>query len=108
MSRRTPRRRWAWGAVRPVARPTYQQFSLVGKYEVEKWGVCTISKNEDDFSIVGGDENFEFAVIYPTSKPNFFIIKYVAYKQPKLVELDTKGNLKIDDEGTIKIYKRIH
>ena len=83
-------------------------FSLVGKYEVEKWGVCTISKNEDDFSIVGGDENFEFAVIYPTSKPNFFIIKYVAYKQPKLVELDTKGNLKIDTEGTIKIYKRVN
>ncbi len=80
---------------------------LEGKYEVEKWGICTISKNEDYFSIVGGDENFEFAVIYPTSKPNFFIIKYVAYKQPKLVELDTKGNLKIDDEGTIKIYKRV-
>lgn len=87
-------------------KPTF--LPLEGKYEVEKWGICTISKNEDYFSIVGGDENFEFAVIYPTSKPNFFIIKYVAYKQPKLVELDTKGNLKIDDEGTIKIYKRVN
>ena len=87
-------------------KPTF--LHLEGKYEVEKWGICTISKNEDYFSIVGGDENFEFAVIYPTSKPNFFIIKYVAYKQPKLVELDRKGNLKIDDEGTIKIYKRVN
>lgn len=86
-------------------KPTF--LPLEGKYEVEKWGVCTILKNEDYFSIIGGDENFEFAVIYPTSKPNFFIIKYVAYKQPKLLEMDSAGDLKVDSDNELKIYKRI-
>lgn len=83
-------------------------FSIEGKYIIEKWGICTISKNDDGYSLTGGDENFEFAVLYKTSKSNLFIIKYAAYKQPQLVELDSNGNLKVDSDTKINIYKRVN
>ncbi|MDO9594935.1 MAG: hypothetical protein Q7J19_08075 [Lutibacter sp.] len=81
--------------------------SIEGKYFVDKWGECIISKKEDYYSFVGGDEKFEFAVIYKTSMPNLFIIKWAAFKQPRLLELDLKGNLKVEDESGEKIYKRV-
>jgi hypothetical protein len=56
---------------------------------------------------VGGDEKFEFAVIYKTSIPNLFIIKWTAFKQPRLLELDLQGNLKVEDETGDKIYNRV-
>lgn len=84
------------------------KLSIEGNYYVEKWGVCTISKNEDGYSFKGGDENFEFAVLYKTSKPHMFIIKYAAFKQPQLVELDGNGNLKVDTENGVKIYKKVN
>jgi len=80
--------------------------TIEGNYIIDKWGTCTISKNDEGYSVVGGDENFEFAIVYATSKPNFYIIKWAAYKKPQLVELDQQGNLKVDAENDIKVYKR--
>ncbi|AMC10668.1 hypothetical protein Lupro_05165 [Lutibacter profundi] len=80
--------------------------TLVGNYIFERWGLSTISKKENSFSVVGGDENFEFATIYKTSKPTVFIIKWVAFKQPQLLEIDSNGNLKIDSEKGVKTIKR--
>lgn len=81
--------------------------SIEGKYFVDKWGECNISAKEDFYSFVGGDEKFEFAVIYKTSVPNLFIIKWAAFKQPRLLELDLQGNLKVEDENGEKTYKRV-
>lgn len=81
--------------------------SLEGKYLVDKWGECVISQKDGYYSFVGGDEKFEFAVIYKTSLPNLFIIKWAAFKQPRLLELDLHGNLKVEDENGEKIYKRV-
>ena len=87
--------------VKPVAN------SLEGKYMVDKWGECVISQKAGYYSFVGGDEKFEFAVIYKTSMPNLFIIKWSAFKQPRLLELDLQGNLKVEDESGDKTYKRV-
>ncbi|VAW25630.1 FIG00552529: hypothetical protein [hydrothermal vent metagenome] len=82
--------------------------TLVGKYNFENWGVSTISKKDSNYVVVGGDENFEFATIYKTSKPTMFIIKWVAYKQPQLLEIDSNGNLKIDSEKGVITFKRVN
>ena len=81
--------------------------TIEGKYFVDKWGECIISKKEGYYSFVGGDEKFEFAVIYKTSMPTLFIIKWAAFKQPRLLELDLQGNLKVEDESGEKNYKRV-
>jgi len=81
--------------------------SIEGKYFVDKWGECVISQKEGYYSFVGGDEKFEFAVIYKTSMPNLFIIKWAAFKQPRLLELDLQGNLKVEEESGDKTYKRV-
>lgn len=81
--------------------------SIEGKFVFENWGISIISKKDNNYVIVGGDENFEFATIYKTSKPTFFIIKWVAYKQPQLVELTSDGNLVIDTNNKVKVYKRV-
>ncbi len=81
--------------------------SIEGKYFVDKWGECIISQKEGYYSLIGGDEKFEFAAIYRTSMPNLFIIKWTAFKQPRLLELDLQGNLKVEDENGEKIYKRV-
>ena len=80
--------------------------ALEGKYDMDKWGECTISKKDTSYAVVGGDENFEFAKIFKTSKPAVYIIKWAAYKQPQLLEIDNNGNLKVDTENGVKIYKR--
>lgn len=81
--------------------------SIEGKYFVDKWGECIISAKDGYYAFVGGDEKFEFAGIYKTSIPNLFIIKWAAFKQPRLLELDLQGNLKVEDENGDKIYKRV-
>jgi hypothetical protein len=80
--------------------------SLEGKYDMDKWGECAISKKDNIYAVVGGDENFEFAKIFKTSKPAVYIIKWAAYKQPQLLEIDNNGNLKVDTENGVKIYLR--
>ncbi|MCF6167561.1 hypothetical protein [Lutibacter sp.] len=81
--------------------------TLLGNYIFERWGMSTISKKEGNYVVVGGDENFEYATIYKTAKPTIFIIKWVAYKQPQLLEIDSDGNLKIDSEKGVKTIKRV-
>ena len=84
------------------------EYKLEGVYNIDNWGRSVISKNEDEYSVAGGDENFEFATIYKTSKPNIFIIKWVAFKQPQLLEINSNGNLSIDTVNGIKTYNRIN
>ncbi len=81
--------------------------TIEGKYLVDKWEECNIFAKDGYYSFVGGDEKFEFAVIYKTSIPNLFIIKWAAFKQPRLLELDLQGNLKVEGENGEKIYKRV-
>jgi len=81
--------------------------TIEGEFNFDSWGISTISKNDDDYSVVGGDENFEFATIYKTSKPKLFIIKWVAFKQPQLIEITSDGNLKVDTASAVKVYKRV-
>jgi len=81
--------------------------SIEGKYIFENWGVSTISKKGDDYNVIGGDENFEFATIYKTSKSTIFILKWVAFKQPQLLEINSDGDLEIDTESGVKTYSRV-
>jgi len=83
------------------------EYSIEGNYFIDIWGECAISKKGNDYKVVGGDENFEFATIYKTSQSNIFMIKKVGFNQTKLVELDQDGNLKIDTDSGVKIYKRV-
>jgi hypothetical protein len=83
-------------------------FNLAGIYDVEGWGKSEIVKNDDEYIFKGGDENFEFASIYETSKPNIYIIKWVAFKQPQLLEIDSNGTLRVDSANGVKYFKRVH
>lgn len=82
--------------------------TLIGNYNFKRWGISTISKKGSNYTVVGGDENFEFATIYKTSKPTVFIIKWVAFKQPQLLEIGSNGNLKIDSVKGVKTIKRVN
>lgn len=81
--------------------------TIEGIFNFDNWGHSTISKDGENYVVIGGDENFEFATIYKTSKRTIFIIKWVAYKQPQLVELNSDGNLKIDSKNGVKTYNRV-
>ena len=80
--------------------------TIEGFYFFEKWGRSEIIKVGKSYVAKGGTEAFAFAKIYPTSIPNFFIIKWVAFKEPKLLKLNADGNLEVDSENGITIYKR--
>ncbi len=82
------------------------KLSIVGSYLFDKWGKSQVIQNGENYSVLGGDENFIFATIYKTSKPNLFIIKWVTNKQPQLVEITPEGNLKIDASQGIEVIKR--
>jgi len=82
--------------------------AIEGNYNFDNWGVSTISKKGNNYVVIGGDEGFEFAIIYKTSKASIFIIKWAAYKQPQLLEVDNEGNLLIDTKKGLKVYKRVH
>jgi hypothetical protein len=82
--------------------------SLEGTFNFGKWGKNTVYKQGDYYVVSGGDENFKIASIYKTSKPTIFIIKWQAYKQPQLLQIDSEGNLKVDSNSGIKTYKRIN
>ncbi|SNR45721.1 hypothetical protein SAMN06265371_103203 [Lutibacter agarilyticus] len=83
-------------------------YTIEGTYFIDMWGECVISKKGNDYKVVGGDEDFEFAEIYTTSKPTIFMVKKTGFKQTQLLEIDESGNLKIDSKSGIKIYKRIN
>ena len=82
--------------------------TIEGNFNFDNWGLSVISKKDDYYIVVGGDENFEFATIYKTLKPTIFIIKWIAYKQPQLIEIDLAGNLQIDTKGGTKAIKRVN
>lgn len=81
---------------------------IVGNYLFDNWGESKISKKDNSYAVIGGDENFQFATIYNTSKLNIYIIKWAAFKQPQLLVVTKDGNLKVDSKNGTKIYKRIH
>lgn len=83
-------------------------YTIEGTYFIDMWGECVISKKGNDYKVVGGDEDFEFAEIYTTSKPTIFMMKKTGFKQTQLLEIDENGNLKIDSKLGVKIYKRIN
>jgi hypothetical protein len=81
-------------------------YTIEGSYFMGTFGKSQLVKKENYYALIGGDEKFEFALIYPTSKLNMYIIKWAAFKQPQLLELDNSGNLLIDSEKGRDIYKR--
>lgn len=81
---------------------------LAGKYQIGEYGVCTIVKDGESFKILSGDESFEIAKVYKTSKPSLYIVKWVAFKQPQLMQSTKQGNLKIDTENGVKEYNRVN
>ena len=83
-------------------------YSLEGTYFIDMWGECVIAKKGDGYTVVGGDEDFEFATITNTSKSNLFMVKKTGFKQTQLLELNGDGNLQIDSNNGVKIYKRIN
>ncbi len=92
--------------IKPVKVTT--TYTIEGTYFIDMWGECVISKKGNDYKVVGGDEDFEFAEIYTTSKSTIFMMKKTGFKQTQLLELDENGNLKIDSKSGVKIYKRIN
>ena len=92
---------------RPLSSVDIAIKTIEGKFHFSNWGTSTISKMEGNYNVIGGDENFEFATIYKTSKPSVFIIKWVAYKQPQLLVINTEGNLEVDAKNGVAIYQRL-
>lgn len=82
-------------------------YTIDGKYFIDMWGECIISKKDDGYTVVGGDQNFEFATISKTSKPTIFMVKKTGFTQSQLLELNEDGNLQIDTDSGVKIFKRI-
>lgn len=91
----------------PTLKPNLQNKNLLGTYLFPKWGKCSISKKKNHFSLTTGDENFEIASIYKTSKSNLFIIKWKSEKMPFLLEKLTSGNITIDSKTSFVIIKKI-
>lgn len=87
---------------------TAKAYTIEGTYFIDMWGECKISKKGASYKVVGGDEGFEFAEIFTTSKPTIFMVKKTGFSQTQLLELDEDGNLKIDSNSGVKIYKRIN
>ncbi|WP_111706608.1 hypothetical protein [Lutibacter citreus] len=81
--------------------------NVTGAFLFDNWGKSVITEKNNAYSVIGGDENLQFATIYKTSKPTIYIIKWAAFKQPQLLEVINNGNLKIDINNGSKIYKRV-
>ena len=90
-------------AEKELAAPT----SIEGTYFFDTWGKSSISKKDNEYSVTGGDENVALGTIYKTSKPTIYIIKWRAFKQPQLVEIDVNGNLNVDTINGKKVYNRV-
>jgi hypothetical protein len=82
-------------------------YTIEGTYFMDIWGNCVIEPKGDGYAVIGGDENYEFATITKTSKPNIFIVKKTGFSNTQLLELAADGNLQIDTKNGIKIYKRV-
>jgi len=91
----------------PVEKEMKAIYSIEGSYLIDIWGECVISKKGNGYSIIGGDENYEFATVSKTSKSNIFMVKKTGFSQSQLLELTEDGNLQIDTENGVKIFKRV-
>jgi len=91
----------------PVEKEKNTIYSIEGSYLIDIWGECVISKKGDGYSIIGGDENYEFATVSKTSKSNIFMVKKTGFSQSQLLELTEDGNLQIDTETGVKVFKRV-
>jgi len=96
------------GKLKKLVSSSVSTKEILGKYQIGDYGICTIIKDNKNFKILSGDENFEIAKVYKTSQPNMFIVKWVAYKQPQLMQLTKHGNIKIDTVTEVKEYNRIN
>ena len=81
--------------------------TIEGDFNIGNYGRCTIAKKGDIFKIYGGDERIEIGSVYGTSEINVFIVKWMAFKQPRLLRLDSDGNLKVDASEGVDIYERV-
>jgi len=82
-------------------------YSIEGNYLIDIWGNCTITKKDNGYAIIGGDENYEFATISKTSKPLIFMVKKTGFSLSQLLELNEKGDLQMDTANGVKVFKRI-
>ncbi len=80
--------------------------SIEGTYNIDMWGLCKVVKKGDGYAVIGGDEDFEFATISPTSNPSMFMLKKTGFKQVQLLELDAEGTIRIDTANGFKTYKK--
>lgn len=81
--------------------------SIEGSYSIDMWGVCKVVKKGDNYALIGGDEDFEFAQISPTSNPMIFMLKKTGFKEVQLLQLEANGDIKIDSGNGFKTYKRV-
>ena len=91
----------------PVEKEKKAIYEIEGNYLIDIWGECVISKKGNGYSIIGGDENYEFATVSKTSKSNIFMVKKTGFSQSQLLELTEDGNLQIDTENGVKVFKRV-
>lgn len=82
-------------------------YTIEGTYLIDIWGKCKVAKKGNGYSVIGGDENYEFATISKTSKPTMFMVKKTGFSQSQLLELTDDGNLQIDTETGVKVFKRV-
>jgi hypothetical protein len=92
----------------PPAAKKPEKLSLEGKYEIAQWGVCDLVSENGSLLLRGGTERIVIATVYPTSKPNLYIIKWMAFKEPRLAQLTPSGNLMIDNDKGQAEYKRVN
>jgi hypothetical protein len=83
-------------------------YTIEGTYFIDMWGECKIVQKGEGYSVIGGDENFEFATISKTSKPTIFMVKKTGFSQSQLLELTAEGSLQIDTDNGVKIFKRVN
>lgn len=88
--------------------PKAKAYSIEGTYAIDMWGLCKVVKKGDAYAVIGGDEDFEFATITPTSRAHMYMIKKTGFKQTQLLELDADGNISIDTANGFKTYKRVN
>lgn len=81
---------------------------ILGDYDMGQWGLSSVVENGDTFRVIGGDEKIEIGTVYKTSKKNVFIIKWTAFKQPRLLVVDNDGNLQIDAMAGQETYKKVN
>lgn len=65
-------------------------------------------KKQGNQYVVSDGKNNVIGILYPTSKANYFIVKWLQSEDnlSKLVFLNEDGNLSVDDKETVMLFKR--